>query len=47
MSSIANEELTDGNGEGVFILQSQKYESHQPEELVVESSSDCEMVRSM
>ena len=34
----------DGNGEGVFILQSQKHKSHQPEELVVDSSSDCEMV---
>ena len=31
----------DSKGGGVFILVSQQYESHQPEELIVDSSSDC------
>ena len=33
-----------GRGGGVFLLVSQLYESHQPEELFVEASSDCEAV---
>ena len=34
----------DGRGGGVFLLVSQHYESHQPEELTVDSSVDCEAV---
>ena len=34
----------DSKGGGVFILVSQQYDSHQPEELIVDSSSDCEVV---
>ena len=34
----------DGKRGGVFILVSQQYDSHQPEELIVDSSSDCEVV---
>ena len=33
-----------GRGGGVFLLVSQLYESHQPEELMVDASSDCEAV---
>ena len=33
-----------GRGGGVFLLVSQLYQSHQPEELMVEASSDCEAV---
>ena len=33
-----------GKGCGVFLLVSQLYESHQPEELMVDASSDCEAV---
>ena len=34
----------DGRGGGVFLLVSQQYESHQPEELTVDSNVDCEAV---
>ena len=34
----------DSKGGGVFILVSQQYDCHQPEELIVDSSSDCEVV---
>ena len=34
----------DSKGGGVFILVSQQYDSHQMEELIVDSSSDCEVV---
>ena len=34
----------DGKRGGVFILVSQQYDRHQPEELIVDSSSDCEVV---
>ena len=33
-----------GRGGGVFLLVSQLYQSHQPEELMVDASSDCEAV---
>ena len=34
----------DCKGGGVFILESQQYDSHQPEELIVDSSSDCGVI---
>ena len=45
MASIATEETdrVDGN-RGVFILVFQLYDSHQPEELIADSSSDFEVV---